>query len=121
MTIYAHFLHYSAPVRLRAAAGFHAVASAFSEEQNSATSQQKQALQSSVRYDIIVIINVPIRRRTRDMIQLGAAYYPELWDEAELARDIEKCREYGLGVLRVGEFAWGRLEQIGRASCRERV
>ena len=44
------------------------------------------------------------------MIQLGAAYYPELWDETELARDVERCREYGLSVLRVGEFAWGRME-----------
>lgn len=44
------------------------------------------------------------------MIQLGAAYYPELWDKAELARDIERCREYGLSVLRVGEFAWGQME-----------
>lgn len=44
------------------------------------------------------------------MIQLGAAYYPELWDESELEKDIERCREYGLQVLRVGEFAWGLLE-----------
>ena len=44
------------------------------------------------------------------MIQLGAAYYPELWDPAELASDIEKCKEYGLRLLRVGEFAWGRME-----------
>ena len=44
------------------------------------------------------------------MIQLGAAYYPELWDETELARDVERCREYGLSVLRVGEFAWGLME-----------
>ena len=44
------------------------------------------------------------------MIQLGAAYYPELWDPAELVSDIEKCKEYGLRLLRVGEFAWGRME-----------
>lgn len=44
------------------------------------------------------------------MIQLGAAYYPELWDRTEIARDIERCREYGLKVLRIGEFAWGRME-----------
>lgn len=42
------------------------------------------------------------------MIQLGAAYYPELWEESEIGRDIERCREYGIGVLRVGEFAWGK-------------
>ena len=44
------------------------------------------------------------------MIQLGAAYYPELWDENEIEQDIERCRAYGLRVLRVGEFAWGRTE-----------
>ena len=44
------------------------------------------------------------------MIQLGAAYYPELWDEKEIEQDIERCRAYGLRVLRVGEFAWGRTE-----------
>lgn len=44
------------------------------------------------------------------MIQLGAAYYPELWEESEIGRDIERCREYGIGVLRVGEFAWGKME-----------
>lgn len=44
------------------------------------------------------------------MIQLGAAYYPELWEKSELLRDIEKCKEYGLRLLRIGEFAWGRME-----------
>ena len=38
------------------------------------------------------------------MIQLGAAYYPELWEKSELLRDIEKCKEYGLRLLRIGEF-----------------
>ena len=40
------------------------------------------------------------------MIQLGAAYYPELWEKSELLRDIDKCKEYGLRLLRIGEFAW---------------
>lgn len=42
---------------------------------------------------------------------IGAAYYPELWNEAELDKDIERCKEYGINVLRVGEFAWGKLER----------
>lgn len=41
---------------------------------------------------------------------IGAAYYPELWDESELEKDIERCVEYGINVLRIGEFAWGRME-----------
>lgn len=41
---------------------------------------------------------------------IGAAYYPELWDESEIEKDIERCRKYGLNTLRIGEFAWSRME-----------
>ena len=41
---------------------------------------------------------------------IGAAYYPELWAPEEIERDISRCREYGINLLRVGEFAWGKLE-----------
>ena len=41
---------------------------------------------------------------------LGAAYYPELWPLEEVDKDIARCKEYGLNTLRVGEFAWGRME-----------
>ncbi|MCH5165217.1 MAG: beta-galactosidase [Clostridiales bacterium] len=41
---------------------------------------------------------------------IGAAYYPELWDVAEVDKDIERCKSLGLNVLRVGEFAWGKME-----------
>ncbi len=41
---------------------------------------------------------------------IGAAYYPELWDEQEIDKDIEKCRAMGINCLRVGEFAWGVTE-----------
>lgn len=43
-------------------------------------------------------------------IYLGAAYYPELWDESEIEKDISRCKELGVNCLRVGEFAWGRME-----------
>lgn len=43
-------------------------------------------------------------------IYLGAAYYPELWDESEVEKDIARCKELGVNCLRVGEFAWGRME-----------
>lgn len=45
-----------------------------------------------------------------DALFLGAAYYPEMWDEAEVDRDIARCRELGINTLRVGEFAWGKME-----------
>lgn len=45
-----------------------------------------------------------------EKIYLGAAYYPELWDMDEVDKDIAKCKELGLNVLRIGEFAWGKME-----------
>ena len=41
---------------------------------------------------------------------IGAAYYPELWDETEIEKDIEVCKSFGLNTLRIGEFAWSRME-----------
>lgn len=43
-----------------------------------------------------------------DKLYLGAAYYPEIWDGTE--EDIARCRELGINTLRVGEFAWGKME-----------
>ena len=45
-----------------------------------------------------------------DKIYIGAAYYPELWDESEVEKDIARCKELGVNCLRVGEFAWGKME-----------
>lgn len=43
-------------------------------------------------------------------LYIGAAYYPELWNESEVEKDIEQCKALGINVLRMGEFAWGKLE-----------
>jgi len=43
-------------------------------------------------------------------IYVGAAYYPELWDDSELDKDIRRCKELGINTLRIGEFAWGKME-----------
>ena len=43
-------------------------------------------------------------------IYIGAAYYPEMWPEEEIEKDIARCREAGVNVLRIGEFAWGKME-----------
>ena len=43
-------------------------------------------------------------------IFIGAAYYPEMWAENEVEKDIERCRTLGVNTLRIGEFAWGRME-----------
>ena len=48
--------------------------------------------------------------RTPGTPWLGAAYYPEDWPEALMAEDIRLMREAGMNVMRVGEFAWSRME-----------
>lgn len=45
-----------------------------------------------------------------DRPMLGAAYYPETWDEAEQEKDIAMMVETGINVVRMGEFAWHRME-----------
>jgi beta-galactosidase len=40
----------------------------------------------------------------------GAAYYPELWDESVIEEDIELMKETGINVVRIGEFAWSKME-----------
>jgi beta-galactosidase GanA len=43
-------------------------------------------------------------------LQIGAAYYPEHWQEEHWAEDIRLMRAAGLTVVRMGEFAWSSLE-----------
>ena len=43
-------------------------------------------------------------------LYLGAAYYPELWEEEEIEKDIARIKEAGLNCVRVAEFAWGKME-----------
>ena len=41
---------------------------------------------------------------------LGVCYYPEHWDEKIWADDAQRMREMGITFVRIGEFAWSRLE-----------
>ena len=41
---------------------------------------------------------------------LGVCYYPEHWPESMWANDAKEMRELGLNYVRIGEFAWSRLE-----------
>ena len=43
-------------------------------------------------------------------LYVGAAYYPELWNDSEIDKDIERCKSLGINTLRVGEFAWCKME-----------
>lgn len=41
---------------------------------------------------------------------LGVCYYPEHWDESRWTEDARRMRELGISFVRIGEFAWSRLE-----------
>jgi beta-galactosidase len=43
-------------------------------------------------------------------ILLGTAWYPEQWPEARWEADLALMERAGIRVVRVGEFAWSRLE-----------
>ncbi len=42
--------------------------------------------------------------------RLGVCYYPEHWPESVWAEDARRMRDVGLAYVRIGEFAWSRLE-----------
>ncbi len=42
--------------------------------------------------------------------RLGVCYYPEHWPEAIWADDARRMRDLGIRIVRIGEFAWSRLE-----------
>ncbi len=46
----------------------------------------------------------------RNFPLLGAAYYPEDWDESAQEQDIAMMVRAGIGVVRIGEFAWHCME-----------
>lgn len=41
---------------------------------------------------------------------LGVCYYPEQWPEAMWPHDVARMKALGLSVVRIGEFAWSRIE-----------
>ncbi|MCD7824616.1 MAG: beta-galactosidase [Clostridiaceae bacterium] len=43
-------------------------------------------------------------------MKIGVDYYPEQWDEKLWEEDADKMKEAGIGIVRMAEFAWSRLE-----------
>ena len=43
-------------------------------------------------------------------IELGVCYYPEHWDASFWKEDMLRMKSYGIGVIRVAEFAWNLFE-----------
>ena len=42
--------------------------------------------------------------------RLGVCYYPEHWPRALWDEDARRMRDAGITVVRIGEFAWSRIE-----------
>ena len=49
--------------------------------------------------------------------ELGVCYYPEHWPESEWENDAQDMRGMGLSWVRIGEFAWSRLEPRPEEFC----
>lgn len=45
-------------------------------------------------------------------MKLGCCYYPEHWPESDWDSNAAHMREMGLSLVRIGEFAWSRMEPI---------
>jgi len=45
---------------------------------------------------------------------LGVCWYPEQWPESRWRRDAARMREMGITTVRLGEFAWSRLQPARR-------
>jgi beta-galactosidase len=48
--------------------------------------------------------------KERKSMKLGCCYYPEHWPEELWLDDARRMREMGLSQIRIGEFAWSRIE-----------
>lgn len=44
------------------------------------------------------------------MMKLGVCYYPEHWPQETWADDARRMAKAGLSLVRIGEFAWSRIE-----------
>jgi len=56
------------------------------------------------------VSGVPTQIAGQDAILMGTAWYPEQWPESRWEEDLRMMEGAGLKVVRVGEFAWSRME-----------
>ncbi|MGI5962597.1 MAG: beta-galactosidase [Lawsonibacter sp.] len=40
----------------------------------------------------------------------GVDYYPEQWEAEQMPEDMDRILDLGCNVIRIGEFAWHRME-----------
>lgn len=46
----------------------------------------------------------------KNLMPVGAYYYPEHWDRSEWSRDMKRMAELGFSFIHMAEFAWANLE-----------
>ena len=48
-----------------------------------------------------------------DNYVVGTCYYPEHWDKSLWEEDLKRMLKAGITVIRIGEFAWSKIELTG--------
>jgi beta-galactosidase len=56
------------------------------------------------------LAQAPAPKAASERLWLGSAWYPEQWPEARWTADLRLMRAHGANVVRIGEYAWSRLE-----------
>jgi len=56
------------------------------------------------------LAQAPAPKAASERLWLGSAWYPEQWPEERWAEDLRLMKAQGANVLRIGEYAWSRLE-----------
>ncbi|MCR5031989.1 MAG: beta-galactosidase [Lachnospiraceae bacterium] len=46
----------------------------------------------------------------KESLRLGTCYYPEHWDKSLWKEDLQRMLSAGIGVIRIAEFAWNKIE-----------
>lgn len=46
-----------------------------------------------------------------EAIKIGTCYYPEQWPREMWKSDLQRMKQVGIGIIRVGEFAWSKIEK----------
>ena len=59
---------------------------------------------------LVLSIGVPAQSPGPPPLVLGTAWYPEQWPESRWEQDLELMRNAGIRMVRIGEFAWSRME-----------
>jgi len=56
------------------------------------------------------LAQAPAPKAASERLWLGSAWYPEQWPEERWAEDLRLMKAHGANVVRIGEYAWSRIE-----------